>query len=235
MIAHHCSTCNITFAHSQSLSNHIKSKKHTLNSLELYFQKQHLQNDTCIEIKSNKELIEVDNYVRANRQCLDDSLTDSDSEDNTIEDLMPADLFDISIHNELDGNNCNNHQIFPNLVYKDFMNIVDKYNLSDTTGNAIIKFFKEHSFREDNLLPSSTKVGREYMKSMNADECHFIKRLILSYNNRNYYLYYRSIISVIEELLRKQELTQDFLYHYEEYYVINSISIYLFICLFIHL
>ena len=52
MIAHHCSTCNITFAHSQSLSNHIKSKKHTLNSLELYFQKQH-----CIVTSKSYKLL----------------------------------------------------------------------------------------------------------------------------------------------------------------------------------
>src|ERR1051325_4822382 len=44
---------------------------------------------------------------------------------------------------------------FPNEAYADLMALIIKYNLSNATGNAIIKFFNKHANLSTSLLPIS--------------------------------------------------------------------------------
>ena len=46
---------------------------------------------------------------------------------------------------------------YPNEAYEDFMILVTKHRLSNTTGNAIIRFFNKYANLNKSLLPKSTE------------------------------------------------------------------------------
>ena len=90
---------------------------------------------------------------------------------------------------------------FPNEAYADLMALVTKHNLSNATGNSIIKFFNKHSNLSTSPLPKSTKKGRKYMDNMNIPTLTFIKTCIINYNNNEYYLHHRPLINCIKNIL----------------------------------
>jgi len=99
---------------------------------------------------------------------------------------------------------------YPNQVYADLMTLVTKHNLSNVTGNAIIKFFNKHSNLSQSPLPKSIQQGRKYMDNMNLPNFQFSKTCIITYNNDEYYLYHRSLISCIENILKIPDISQNF-------------------------
>ena len=99
---------------------------------------------------------------------------------------------------------------FPNEAYADLMGLVTKHNLSNTAGNAIIKFFNKHSNLSTSPLPKSIEKGRKYMDEMNLPTLEFTKTCVLKYNKKEYYLYYRLLINCIKNILSIPDILQDF-------------------------
>ena len=56
---------------------------------------------------------------------------------------------------------------FQNEAYADLMALVAKHNLSNATGNAIIKFFNKHANLNTSSLPKSIEKERKYVDKMN--------------------------------------------------------------------
>jgi len=100
---------------------------------------------------------------------------------------------------------------YPNEAYADLMTLVTKYNLSNTVGNAIIKFFNKHSnITASSPLPKSIEKGRKYMDNMNLPNFTFDKTCVLTYNNNEYYLHHRPLINCIKNILSISDIPQNF-------------------------
>ena len=66
---------------------------------------------------------------------------------------------DDAIHNLLHP-----HEVdWPNDAYREFMEIISKHQLSNSVGDAFIKFFNKHSNLDVSPLPPSTKFGKEFL------------------------------------------------------------------------
>ena len=89
---------------------------------------------------------------------------------------------------------------YPNETYEDFMTLVIKYRLSNTTGNAIIRCFNKHANLDKSLLPKSTEQGWKYMDKMNQPSLDHQKTSIITYNNIKYYLYHWNLINCIKNI-----------------------------------
>jgi len=109
---------------------------------------------------------------------------------------------------------------FPNEAYADLMALVTKYNLSNATGNAIIKFFNKHANLSTSPLPKSIKQGREYMDNMNLPTLTFTKTCVINYNNNEYYLHHRSLINCIKNILSIPDISKNFALTFEKLKVI---------------
>jgi len=99
---------------------------------------------------------------------------------------------------------------FPNDAYADLMALVTKHNLSNATGNAIIKFFNKHANLSISPLPKSIEQGRKYMDEMNLPTLTFTKTCVINYNNNEYYLHHRSLINCIKNILSIPDISQNF-------------------------
>ncbi|RIB24181.1 hypothetical protein C2G38_2169273 [Gigaspora rosea] len=52
---------------------------------------------------------------------------------------------------------------WPNEAYREFMEIVNKYQLSNSAGDSIINFFNKYSSLDVSPLSSSTRIGKEFL------------------------------------------------------------------------
>jgi hypothetical protein len=104
---------------------------------------------------------------------------------------------------------------FPNEAYADLMTLVTENNLSNKAGNAIIKFFNKHSDLSQSPLPRNIETGRKFMDKMNISHLSYSRHCILVHNNKEYFIDYRPIKNCINLLLSNPEISQDFIFRYE--------------------
>jgi hypothetical protein len=116
---------------------------------------------------------------------------------------------------------------FPNEAYADLMTLVTKHNLNNKAGNAIIKFFNNHSNVPVSPLPKNITAGRKYMDKMNLSQFSYHKHCILVHNGLEYFIHFRPIIKCIENLLSNLEITKHFVCEYKNLEV-NIYKIFLY-------
>ena len=112
-----------------------------------------------------------------------------------------------------------------NEAYGDLMALVMKHKLNNTAGNAVIKFFNKHANLTTSPLPKSIKQGREYMDNMNLPNLTYYKTCVTKYNNNEYYLYHRSLLSCIKNILSIPNISQNFALTFEKLEVIILFNI----------
>ena len=79
---------------------------------------------------------------------------------------------------------------WPNEAYREFMELIVDGNISNKIGNKIIKLFNKHSNLENSPLPTSTKSGKDYLNQINSPLLDFKEKVIVTYNEVNFTLYY---------------------------------------------
>jgi DNA primase len=115
---------------------------------------------------------------------------------------------------------------FPNEAYADLMLLVTKYKLSNAAGNAIISFFNKHSNHSTSPLPTNIKQGKLYMNNMKSN-LSYMKTEVLDHNNTKYFLYHVPLISCIKKILEVPDISETFIFEYEELYKTTKVNIYL--------
>jgi len=132
---------------------------------------------------------------------ISDDRENSSETSSNVEDILNDDL----IEPEVEMN-----AVFPNEAYADLMTLVTKHNLSNTTGNAIIKFFNKHANLSTSPLPKSIKQGQKYLDEMDLPTLAFTKTCVINYNNNEYYLHHRSLINCVKNILSIPDISQNF-------------------------
>ena len=94
------------------------------------------------------------------------------------------------------------------------MELLVKWNLSDACGSDLLKFTKKIC-RDDVILPTSVKQGRQTLDQMNVSHISFKKIPIMSYKDDTYYLYHRQIFDAIKELLSNQNVLKHCIFDFE--------------------
>jgi hypothetical protein len=116
--------------------------------------------------------------------------------DYDSEDLQGASLDDAL--DSIEGKNRLEHVAkWPNEAYREFMELIVDGNISNKIGNKIIKLFNKHSNLENLPLPSSTKSGKDYLNQINSPLLDFKEKVIATYNEVDFTLYYRPIFHAI--------------------------------------
>ncbi|RIB28661.1 hypothetical protein C2G38_2157418 [Gigaspora rosea] len=96
---------------------------------------------------------------------------------------------------------------WPNDAYQEFMEIVNRYQFSNSVGDVVIKFFNKYSNFDISPLPSTTKSGKEFLDNSTIPHMMFKEISITTYQGITYTFYYQSLIKAIKSLLMidKQE------------------------------
>ena len=105
---------------------------------------------------------------------------------------------------------------WPNDAYREFMEITTKFQLSNSAGDAMIRFFNKFSNLDASPLPSSTKVGRELLDDANIRYMTFKEVSITTFQDNEYILHYRPVIQTIKSLLVIDSINQNLVLDYKE-------------------
>ena len=83
------------------------------------------------------------------------------------------------------------HEVdWPNDAYREFMEIINKHQLSNSVGDAFIKFFNKHSNLDVSPLPPTTKFGKEFLDNSTIPHMTFKEIPIITFQDVNYTFYY---------------------------------------------
>jgi hypothetical protein len=182
-------------------------------------------NDRSFQSMSISEIDEIDQNtekIDQNENDVENVLEEFDSEEE------PED-FDLELNEEPEDSDSKLNEeefeseinaTYPNEAYGDLMSLVTKHKLSNVAGNAIIKFFNKHANLNKSPLPKSIEQGRKYMNNMNLPSLEYTKTCVINYKNNEYFLYHRSIINCIRNILSIPDISQNFALAFEKVEVI---------------
>jgi hypothetical protein len=129
-----------------------------------------------------------------------------DSEDfcgSTLDDAINDKIFPMSTE-------------WPNDIYREFMEVVMEYQLSNSCGDRIIKLINNsQNFTDENLLPKSTTQGRKFLDANEFPYMKFKTVPITNFQGVDYIFYYQLIIHGIKVLLLQSDVNQEFVFKYQ--------------------
>jgi len=106
---------------------------------------------------------------------------------------------------------------WPNVIYREFMEIVMEYQLSNSCGDRIIKLIKNSQNSTDkNSLPKSTKEGRKFLDVNEFPYMKFKTVPITNFQDIDYNFYYQPIIHGIKVLLLQPNINEEFVFRYQD-------------------
>ena len=129
--------------------------------------------------------------------------------DFDLEDLQGASLDD-ALDTSEEKNKLETIVKWPNDAYRDFMELMVENNISNKTGDKIIKFFNKHSNLENSPLPKSAKSGKDYFNQINSPSVAFKEKVVITYEEVDFKLYYRPIFHAIQTLLQRPKVADNF-------------------------
>jgi hypothetical protein len=105
---------------------------------------------------------------------------------------------------------------WPNDIYREFMEIVTEYQLSNSCGDRIIKLINKSRHNPDeNLLPKNTKEGRKFLDGNEFPYMKFKTVSITNFQDTDYHFYYQPIIHGIKVLLLQTDINKEFVFNYQ--------------------
>ena len=91
---------------------------------------------------------------------------------------------------------------WPNDAYHNFIELTIENNISNKTGDKFIKFFNKYSNLKTSPLPKSTKSDKNYLNQINSSSVDFKKKVVTTYKEVDFKLYYWPIFCAIQTLLQ---------------------------------
>jgi len=179
-----------------------------------------------VQMQEIESIIEDDPIYRYNlRSQVQNIETEDNSEDSETKIQLPINLepdFDLedlqgaSLNDALDTNEGKNKPErvaeWPNDAYRDFMELIVENNVSNKTGDKFIKFFNKYSNLKESPLPKSTKNGKDYINQINSPSVDFKEKVVATYEEVDFKLYYRPIFHAIQALLQRPEVNDKFVH-----------------------
>ena len=184
-------------------------------------------NDYYMEDNESKSITLEQTIGLQFSENLDEEKEEIDVEDNEVNEEIDVNLtFPLSIEPEdyhgttiddaiKDKTHLPNTE-WPNDIYREFMEIVMEYQLSNSCGDRIIKLInKSRNEAEENLLPINTKEGRKFLDINEFPYMKFKKVPITNFQDTNYNFYYQPIIHGIKVLLLQSDINKEFVFEYQ--------------------
>jgi hypothetical protein len=167
-----------------------------------------VQNIESEDIVEDIEIEDIVEDIETDSQFIPINFKDNDFDS---EDLQGA-----SLNDALDTNEGKNRPErvaeWPNDAYREFMELVIKGNISNKIGDKIIKFFNKYSNLKNSPLPKLTKNGKDYLNQINSPSVDFKEKVVATYKEVDFKLYYRPIFRAIQALMQRPIVSENFVH-----------------------
>ena len=170
-----------------------------------------LARESRYNLRKKTRVIELENLEESAEENFEDPPTNLADFEFDSEDLQGATMDDaLDAIEGKDRPEC--IAKWPNDAYRDFMELIVEGNISNKIGDKIINFFNRHSNLENSPLPSSTKNGKDYLNQINSPSLDFKEKVVATYLDTDFKLYYRPIFRAIQTLLQRPKVADNFVH-----------------------
>ncbi|CAG8620050.1 19146_t:CDS:2, partial [Gigaspora rosea] len=107
---------------------------------------------------------------------------------------------------------------FSSIAYRDFVEIIIKYQLSYTAGDAVLKFIRKHGQLSNKALPRSTKDSLLFLDTLKKSYTNFFSTPVVQVKGQVYSFEYRPIILAVKKILQDSKLAESCVFDYKEIY-----------------
>ena len=145
-----------------------------------------------------------------------DEETDKEIDDNLTFPLSidPEDFHGTTLDDAINDKMHPPNTEWPNDIYREFMEIVMEYQLSNSCGDRLIKLINNSHNSDENLLPINTKEGWKFLDFNEFPYMKFKTVSITNFEGRDYNFYYQLIIHGIKVLLLQSDINEEFVLKY---------------------
>ena len=105
-----------------------------------------------------------------------------------------------------------------NNTYREFVQLITHYQISDNIANAFIHFFNKHSNLATSPLPSSMRKAKEVLDRSTISNAGFMKSSIPIAASQDAVLYYRPLLKAIKSLLAIPSINENLVLNYSAKY-----------------
>src|SRR5256884_4828511 len=92
------------------------------------------------------------------------------------------------------------------------MELIVENNVFNEIGDKFNKFFNKYSNLKESPLPKSIKNGKDYLNQINSASVNFKEKVVATYEEVDFKLYYRPIFHAIQVLLQRPEVNDKFVH-----------------------
>ncbi|GBC24124.2 hypothetical protein GLOIN_2v1836976 [Rhizophagus irregularis DAOM 181602=DAOM 197198] len=208
MVRYQCQICKREFSTYGGLKQHANAKHHgKMRSSQL--------NESPVQQRSLlqplREMIRSEHDAELWSTLWSEERVEANFEESEAESELDASLDDAI--DVVDGKSTPERVVkWPNDAYRDFLELIVEGNISNKIGDKIIKFFNKLSNLDKSPLPSSTKNGKDYLNQINSLLIDFKEKVVATYNEINFTLYYRPLFRAIQAFLQRSEVTNNFVH-----------------------
>ena len=111
---------------------------------------------------------------------------------------------------------------WPNDTYREFMEIITEFRLSNSCGDRLIKLFNSIKNVDKKLFPKNTKEGRNFLDNSEFPYMKFKKVPITNFQGVDYNFHYQPIINGIKTLLLQSDINEEFVFQHRNHTSIKT-------------
>jgi Plavaka transposase len=148
------------------------------------------------------------------------NITDEEINDNLTYPLSidPEDYCGTTLDDAIKDKMHPSNTEWPNDIYREFMEIVMEFQLSNACGDRIIKLIDKSNKNKNidkHLLPKNTTEGRKFLDASEFPYMKFKTVPITNFQDTDYNFYYQPIIHGIKVLLLQSDINEEFVFKYQ--------------------
>src|SRR2546423_9510014 len=171
-----------------------------------------LEEETTLEetVKPPKAQHFLNDFDNESEEINVDHETDEEIDVNLtfLKSIDPEDYCEITLDDAIKDKTHSLTTEWPNNIYREFMEIVTEYQLSNSCGDRLIKLFNSIKNVNKNLFPKTTKAERKFLDNSDFSYMRFKKVPVISFQDVDYEFYYQLIINEIKTLLLQSDINK---------------------------
>jgi hypothetical protein len=114
---------------------------------------------------------------------------------------------------------------FPNEAYSDYVDLLIRFNVPNSLGDAIIQLFNKHSLRSNSPLPKSASQARKYIDNLHNPNSSYKRIKVCHYNDIDYYFEFRGIFCAVNEILSNADNATSCVFKFNPEFITDEVSI----------
>ncbi|GES88237.1 hypothetical protein GLOIN_2v1488090 [Rhizophagus clarus] len=111
---------------------------------------------------------------------------------------------------------------FSNEAYSDYVDLLIRFNVPNSLGDAIIQLFNKHSLRSDSPLPKNAYQARKYIDNLHNPNSSYKRIKVCHYNDIDYYFEFCGIFYAVNKILSNADNASSCVFKFNPEFIVDE-------------